>query len=87
MAVALRKLTKRQSAVMEAIDRRQPIKVIASDLGVSESRINQHIKTLKDIYGAASLPELVELYRVIRGTQNRLHSSAVICKTLIEILL
>ena len=63
VAESSRKLTQRQRAVMEAIDRRQPIKVIAAELGVSESRINQHIKALKDIYGAASLPELVELYR------------------------
>ncbi len=63
VAVASPKLTPRQSAVMEAIDRRQPIKVIAADLGVSESRVNQHIKALKEIYGAASLPDLVELHR------------------------
>ncbi|MCR2832747.1 helix-turn-helix transcriptional regulator [Parerythrobacter lacustris] len=62
-----RNLTQRQRAVLEAIDRRQPIKVIAGELGVSESRINQHIKALKDIYGVASLPELVEWYRSEAG--------------------
>lgn len=62
-----RPLTKRQRAVMERIDRRVPIKVIAQELGVSETRINQHIRALKDIYSAASLNELVENYRVHEG--------------------
>ena len=46
---APRELTDRQRAVMERIDRRVPIKVIAQELGVSETRINQHIRALKDI--------------------------------------
>lgn len=60
---AARRLTDRQQAVMERIDRRVPIKVIAQELGVSETRINQHIRALKDIYDAGSLGELVENYR------------------------
>lgn len=63
LAGAARRLTDRQRAVMERIDRRVPIKVIAQELGVSETRINQHIRALKDIYAAASLGELVENYR------------------------
>jgi hypothetical protein len=60
---ATRRLTDRQRAVMERIDRRVPIKVIAMDLGVSETRINQHIRALKDFYEAGSLGELVENFR------------------------
>jgi hypothetical protein len=60
---AARRLTDRQQAVMERIDRRVPIKVIAQELGVSETRINQHIRALKDFYRAGSLGELVENYR------------------------
>ncbi len=60
---AARRLTDRQRAVMERIDRRVPIKVIALELGVSETRINQHIRALKDVYEAGSLGELVENYR------------------------
>ncbi|QFT78884.1 LuxR C-terminal-related transcriptional regulator [Erythrobacter sp. THAF29] len=60
---AARPLTERQRAVMERIDRRMPIKVIAQELGVSETRINQHIRALKDIFKAESLGELVEQYR------------------------
>jgi DNA-binding CsgD family transcriptional regulator len=63
----IRPLTDRQRAVMERIDRRIPIKVIAGELGVSETRINQHIRALKDIYGAASLFELVSNYRISQG--------------------
>ncbi len=63
---APRQLTERQRAVMERIDRRVPIKVIAQDLGVSETRINQHIRALKDIYEAGSLGDLVESYRATR---------------------
>lgn len=62
-STAQKKLTERQRAVMERIDRRVPIKVIAQELGVSETRINQHIRALKDIYEAESLNELVETYR------------------------
>lgn len=60
---AERRLTDRQRAVIERIDRRVPIKVIAQDLGVSETRINQHIRALKDVYAAGSLGELVKIYR------------------------
>jgi DNA-binding CsgD family transcriptional regulator len=63
LAGAARRLTVRQRAVLERIDRRVPIKVIAQELGVSETRINQHIRALKDVYAAASLGELVENYR------------------------
>lgn len=60
---AARRLTDRQRAVMERIDRRVPTKVIAQDLGVSETRINQHIRALKLFFDAGSLGELVENYR------------------------
>jgi DNA-binding CsgD family transcriptional regulator len=56
-------LTERQRAVIERIDRRVPIKLIAQELGVSETRINQHIRALKNIFEVASLNELVETYR------------------------
>ncbi len=66
---AAKRLTDRQRAVMERIDRRVPIKVIASELGVSETRINQHIRALKDFYDAASLGELIENYRATLGPE------------------
>ena len=71
---ASRPLTERQAAVMERVDRRVPIKVIARELGVSETRINQHIRALKGIYGVSNLGDLVEEYRAdqedVAGEEN-----------------
>lgn len=69
-------LTPRQQDVMERIDCRVPIKVIAQELGLSETRINQHIRALKDIYGAASLNDLVRLHREATGGDDRLADGA-----------
>lgn len=57
------KLTDRQRDVLERVDRRVPIKVIAADLGLSEARINQHIRALKDKFECENMNELVERYR------------------------
>ncbi len=57
-------LTDKQREVMLRIDRRLPIKLIASEMGVSETRINQHIRALKRIYDVGSLNELVDSYRL-----------------------
>lgn len=70
MSGAERRLTERQRAVMERIDRRVPIKVIAQELGVSDTRINQHIRALKDFYEAGSLGDLVENYRATRSLET-----------------
>ena len=72
---AARSLTQRQAAVMERVDRRVPIKVIAQELGVSETRINQHIRALKDIYGADNLRDLVDLYRLDQADSEELAAS------------
>lgn len=73
---AAKRLTDRQRAVIERIDRRVPIKVIASELGVSETRVNQHIRALKDIYEAASLGDLVENYRAAKAAEEGADLSA-----------
>lgn len=74
-SIGSRPLTQRQRSVMERIDRRVPIKVIAQDLGVSETRINQHIRVLKDIYEADNLGDLVECYRAdIRAKSKKARS-------------
>jgi len=80
----VRPLTDRQRAVMERIDRRVPIKVIAQELGVSETRINQHIRALKDIFEAASLGELVENYRSLRAANNFESSSPPLVDSFFE---
>lgn len=56
-------LTERQRAVLERIDRRLPLKSVAAELGISESRVNQHVRALKELYGVHSLKGLVEAYR------------------------
>ena len=56
-------LTDRQRAVLELIDRRLPLKTVAAELGISESRVNQHVRALKEAYGVASLKGLVEAWR------------------------
>ncbi|MDZ4307605.1 hypothetical protein [Allopontixanthobacter sp.] len=63
-------LTEKQREVMHRIDRRMPIKLIASEMGVSATRINQHIRALKQIYNAGSLNELVETYRAANGMSD-----------------
>ena len=79
-----RPLTDRQRDVLERIDRRVPIKVIAQELGVSETRINQHIRALKDIFGASSLNELVVKYRASM-TVSEPEAEAEIEKALSEV--
>lgn len=74
---AARPLTERQLAVMERIDRRMPIKMIAQELGVSETRINQHIRALKDIFKAESLGELVEEYRATLPDQEEAQDTEI----------
>lgn len=73
-----RKLTSRQKQVLERIDRRVPIKLIAQEMGVSETRINQHIRALKDFYKVESLNELVELYREERAARDRREAEAAL---------
>lgn len=65
------RLTEKQRAVLERLDRRVPIKVIAAELGVSESRVNQHIRAIKNHYGVESLGELVDRVRSAEEAPSR----------------
>src|SRR5690606_6525425 len=55
--------TERQTQVLERLDRRVPIKVIAAELAISESRVNQHVRALKQVFSARDLSDLVARYR------------------------
>lgn len=66
-----KRLTEKQCAVLERLDRRMPIKVIAAELSISESRVNQHIRTLKNHFGVESLGELVERARDTNEAPSR----------------
>ena len=59
----LRQLSERERAVLSGIDRRLPLKTIAAELGVSESRVNQHVRALKERYGVTNLPALLDAWR------------------------
>lgn len=58
-----RELTERERAVLDGIDRRLPLKSVAAELGVSESRINQHVRALKERYRVNNLSDLVDAWR------------------------
>lgn len=62
-AVITRPLSQRERAVLEGIDRRLPLKAVAAELGVSESRVNQHVRALKERYRVHNLPALIEAWR------------------------
>lgn len=55
-------ITPRQMAVLQGIARRETIKVIAANLRISESAVNQHIKALKTRFGVYSLADLSAIY-------------------------
>ena len=58
-----RGLTDRERAVLDGVDRRLPLKAVAAELGISESRVNQHIRALKERYRVNNLPDLVDAWR------------------------
>lgn len=61
-------LSERQKAVLKRLDQRIPIKVIAADLEISESRVNQHIRALKKTFGVNTLPDLIA--RARKNSEN-----------------
>ena len=63
VAARIQELSAREIAVLEGIDRRLPLKLIAAELGVSESRINQHVRALKERFEVNNLSDLVDAWR------------------------
>lgn len=57
-----KRLTGRQREVLDGIAKRKTIKSIAHELGISDSAVNQHIKTLKSALHAHSLSDLAKYY-------------------------
>lgn len=60
----LTSLTERQIEVLELNALRKPLKVIASELGISQARVNQHIRSLKEKLSVNTLSELADCYRL-----------------------
>lgn len=68
-------LSERQIEVLALIDRRLTIKEIAGELGISETRVNQHIDVLKRRLIANSHRELAARYRELRIARPPLRTS------------
>lgn len=66
-AQAVRRLTARQQEVLERLACVQAIKTIADEMGVSETRVNQHIRAIKDRVGVNGKEELVALWIAANG--------------------
>jgi DNA-binding CsgD family transcriptional regulator len=60
---AERALSERERAVLDGIDRRLPLKAVAAELGISESRVNQHVRALKERFQVNNLSDLVDAWR------------------------
>lgn len=59
---SFKRLTGRQRDVLDGIAKRKTIKAIAHELGISDSAVNQHIKTLKSALQAYSLSDLAKYH-------------------------
>jgi DNA-binding CsgD family transcriptional regulator len=70
MAESSHELSDRERAILSAIDRRLPLKAVAGELGISESRVNQHVRALKQRYRVHSLPDLVDAWRSGEGAST-----------------
>jgi DNA-binding CsgD family transcriptional regulator len=55
-------LTDRQEAVLERLAQRKAYKVIALELGISETRVKQHVRLIKDKLNANTMAELVDFH-------------------------
>jgi DNA-binding CsgD family transcriptional regulator len=58
-------LTERQREVLERIVQRKAYKVIAAELDISETRVKQHVRTIKQRLDANSMAELVAHFHAI----------------------
>lgn len=58
-------LTERQREVLRRIVQRKAYKVIAAELDISETRVKQHVRTIKDRLDVNSMAELVEHFHAI----------------------
>ena len=68
-AADLSTLTEKQREVLSRLARRQSYKSIASEMGISQSRVNQHVRVLKDRLGVNDPAGLVALWLSLSGEQ------------------
>lgn len=65
----MEKLTERQLQLLALLDQGAPLKVAAAELGISQARVNQIVRDLKDRLGAQSKFDLVQIYRLHSGVR------------------
>lgn len=63
----LSKLSDSQTEVLSRLARRQSYKTIADKMGISQSRVNQHIRAMKNRLGVNDPAGLVELWLSAEG--------------------
>lgn len=63
----LSKLSESQTEVLSRLARRQSYKTIADKMGISQSRVNQHIRAMKNRLGVNDPAGLVELWLSAQG--------------------
>ena len=69
METAQAELTDRQLEILERVVQRKAYKVIAAELDISETRVKQHVRAIKDRLDANSMPELVAHFHAISDGQ------------------
>ena len=70
-------LSQRQRDVLSLIAFRKTTKEIATDLRVSQTRIDQHIRALKDAIGVETLAQLAEFFHSLEHTKSPLGISTL----------
>jgi biotin operon repressor len=51
----------RRDEVLELVSKRRSLKQIANELGISESTVNYHIRSLKELHGVYTLAQLADI--------------------------
>ena len=65
----LQRLTPRQLQILDLLDRGAPLKLISAELDISQTRVNQLVRELKERLGAQSKFQLVQIYRECSGVR------------------
>lgn len=65
----LARLTPRQMQILDLLDRGAPLKLISAELEISQTRVNQLVRELKERLGAQSKFQLVQIYRECSGVR------------------
>jgi DNA-binding CsgD family transcriptional regulator len=56
------RVTSRRDEVLELVAKRRSLKQVATELGISESTVNYHIRALKELHRVNTLAQLADVY-------------------------